>query len=109
MSSPPACACSRGGQRSLGRVDADHVGTGARELLGQQAAAASDVDDVHPLHLSEARAQLAHQKAHPRRVQRCLQDVQKAGVVPPGVAETVIQRVVDRHGALPRADIVNRG
>jgi hypothetical protein len=43
------------------------------------------------------RAQLALEERDSGGIQGALKDVQEAGVIPPGVAQAIVEFVVDRH------------
>jgi len=80
-------------------IDADDVEPETRELLGQKTAPAADVQGAQASSPAVALAgQDLTEVGEAARGHAAVQDVERAAFIPPGLADAIIDLIVDRHG-----------
>src|SRR3954466_10549888 len=107
----PRRLCPALTQRVGRGIDTRYRAAQSREFLRKQPAPAAHIENPKALRIvPEILGQDAAHVAEAGRVERALQDVEEAVVLPPRMAEAVVHLVIHWHGTLPRtnADRSNR-
>src|SRR5215203_4150208 len=102
MSSPPTRVRASDLQRVRRGIDTRHRAAQSREFLRKQPAPAAHIENPKALRIvSEILGQDAAHVAEAGRVERALEDVEEAVVLPPRMAEAVVHLVIHWHRTLP--------
>src|SRR5215203_811908 len=104
MSSPPTRVRASDLQRVRRGIDTRHRAAQPREFLRKQPAPAAHIENPKVLRIvPDILGQDAAHVAQAGRVERALEDVEEAVVLPPRMAEAVVHLVIHWHGDPPLA------